>query len=134
MRRVAFGFAVIGIVTAVFLLFPRYSGGKVLYVFRFLPTKSPAYYQAAETALGAWLMEKGFARVPPDDLTERRYEAPATPPMTVVLKNEPSGQLRCTFDWSYQDFSWFESEDHLKARAFSADLKLWRDRYLRQHP
>ena len=128
MKRVAYAFAAVGILSAAFILVPRFSGGRVIYSFRFFPNKSPDYYRAAEAALEGWLVEKGFARVSAD-----RFEAPATPPFTVVLAKAP-GDLNCTFDWSYGDWSWFESEDHKRARAFSSMLKAWRDAYMLQNP
>ena len=102
-----------------FFLVPRYSGGHIRYAFR-LTGGSP---EVAEAALEAWLLEKGFARV-----SEDTFQAPASPPFRVVLA-KTAGDLCCAFDWSYQDYSWFESEDHQRARAFSGMLKAWRAAY-----
>lgn len=139
MRKLVYVLAALGILTAVWYLMPRPQGGRVLLIFRFAPRKSPAYYEAAETALVAWLGGEGFKKVSgptpsePGDV-ELKYEADRTPCPVFLVKAEMTGELVCCVDYAYGGYGWSEGPDPPKARAFVERLRAWKDAYLVRNP
>lgn len=128
MKRLPYAFIAVAALTGVYVAIPRKTDARIIYGFRFAPGKGEAYYKAAETSLDAWLRSQGFSRV-----AAETYEAKGTPPFRVDLQR-PFGELGALFDWAYDGWGWFETDDHRRARSFAAALKAWRDAYFLNSP